>query len=124
MLKDIECSADIEVLVNSFYDKIKTNAILGYIFSDIAKVNWETHLPGMYAFWGSILLNEHSFSGNPMQKHLELSKLTKLTDREFSEWISLFTQTVDGLYAGEKAEEAKLRATNIAHIMLSKISKE
>ena len=104
MKSDINSRADIELLVDSFYQKVRKNTILGYIFNDVAKINWETHLPQMYTFWASILLGEHSFSGNPMQKHIALSKITSMTDKEFSEWLRLFTTTVDELFQGEKAD--------------------
>lgn len=121
MKKDIENREDIELLVNSFYDKIKTNEILGRIFNDVAKINWDEHLPKMYSFWASLLLGEHSFSGNPMMKHIELSKLTAMTEVEFSEWLLLFYQTLDELFVGSRADEAKTRAANIARLMLHKI---
>lgn len=121
MKKDIETRADVELLVNSFYDLVKKNALLGYIFNDVAKIDWNTHLPKMYSFWASLLLGEHSFSGNPMQKHVALSKLTEMTDVEFSEWLQLFNKTIDTLFEGPKAEEAKVRAANIARLMLYKI---
>lgn len=121
MKKDIKDRADVELLVNSFYDKAKVNPVIGYIFSEVAKVDWNAHLPRMYAFWASILLGEQSFTGNPMQTHIELSKLTALTETEFNEWMSLFTQTVNELFEGNKAEEAKFRADNIARLMLHKI---
>ncbi|MDT8415142.1 MAG: group III truncated hemoglobin [Flavobacteriaceae bacterium] len=121
MKSDITNRKDIELLVNTFYGKVRNNAVLGYIFDDVAKVNWETHLPKMYSFWASILLGEHSFSGNPMQKHIALSKLTEMTDKEFSEWLRLFTETLDELFLGEKANEAKSRADNIARLMLHNI---
>lgn len=121
MKSDITNRKDIELLVNTFYEKIRSNPVLGYIFDDVAKINWETHLPKMYSFWASILLDEHSFSGNPMQKHIALSKLTEITDKEFSEWLHLFTVTVDELFFGENSNEAKLRAGNIARLMLHNI---
>lgn len=121
MSKDIHTKEDIKLLVNSFYEKVKLNNVLGYIFNDIAKVNWENHLPKMYSFWGGLLLGERGFTGNPMQKHIELSKLTELTEKEFSEWLNLFNQTVDELFNGNKADEAKSRASNIARLMLFKI---
>lgn len=121
MKNDITNKHDIELLVNTFYDKVKTNKIIGHIFNDVAKVDWEHHLPKMYSFWASLLLGEHSFSGNPMQKHIALSKLTTMSEVEFSEWLSLFIQTTDELFEGEKAEEAKTRAANIARLMLHKI---
>lgn len=121
MKKDIEHRDDIVLLVNSFYKKVNENKILEPIFNDVAKINWDEHLPKMYSFWASLLLGEHSFSGNPMMKHVELSKLTNMTETEFSEWLLLFNQTVDDLFEGTNALEAKTRAANIARLMLHKI---
>jgi hemoglobin len=121
MKKDIANKEDIILLVNTFYDSVKENSILGYIFNDVAKIDWQTHLPKMYTFWGSLLLAEHSYEGNPMEKHITLSKITTMSETEFSEWLLLFTKTVDTLFEGETANEAKLRAGNIARLMLHKI---
>lgn len=121
MKRDIENRADIELLVNTFYDKVQINSLLGPIFNDIARVDWAHHLPRMYQFWAGLLLGEPGFSGNPMRKHVELSRMTSLTETEFSEWLRLFDETTDELFAGEKAEEAKVRAANIAKMMLYKI---
>ncbi|MEQ8337433.1 MAG: group III truncated hemoglobin [Cyclobacteriaceae bacterium] len=121
MKKDIEDRGDIELLVNTFYDQARLNPVIGPVFNEIAKVDWESHLPRMYAFWASMLLGDHSYTGNPMQKHIELSKLTRLSEVEFSEWLSIFKSTTDQLFEGPKAEEAKTRADNIARLMLHKI---
>lgn len=111
----------IELLVNTFYDRVKVHPVLGPIFNDMAKVDWNMHLPKMYNFWASILLGDQSYEGNPMVKHIQLSRTMPLTEHAFSEWITLFTRTVDDLFEGEKAEEAKTRAANIARLMLHKI---
>lgn len=121
MKLDISSQEDIKLLVDTFYNKVQTNATLGYIFNDVAKLNWDEHLPKMYSFWGSLLLQEHSYQGNPMQIHVELSKITTMSSVEFSEWINLFYQTVDELFEGEIASEAKIRAANIARLMQHRI---
>lgn len=121
MKKDIETREDIVLLVNTFYDLVNQNKQLGFIFNDIAQVDWDTHLPKMYSFWSSILLGEKSFSGNPMEKHVALSKTTPMTEDSFAEWRRLFNQTVDDLFQGAMADEAKTRAENIARLMLYKI---
>lgn len=121
MLNDITNKKDIEILVNAFYDKVMTNKIIGHIFNDIVKVNWDHHLPRMYAFWTNMLLQEGGFSGNPMLTHISISKLTTMSETEFSEWLRLFHETVDELFKGDKANEAKMRADNIARLMLAKI---
>lgn len=121
MKSDITSKEDIKLLVDTFYNKVQANATLGYIFNDVAKLNWDEHLPKMYSFWGSLLLQEHSYQGNPMQIHVELSKITTMSSVEFSEWINLFYQTVDELFEGEIASEAKIRAANIARLMQHRI---
>ena len=118
---EIATREDVELLVNTFYEKVKENKTLGYIFNEVAKIDWAHHLPKMYSFWSSILLGEHSYTGNPMINHIALSKITPMTSAEFSEWLVLFNHTVDEIFAGEKANEAKLRAANIARLMLHKI---
>lgn len=111
----------IELLVNTFYDRVKLHHVLGPIFNDMAKVDWNLHLPKMYNFWASILLGDQSYEGNPMTRHIQLSRSIPMAENEFNEWITLFTKTVDDLFEGEKAEEAKTRAANIARLMLHKI---
>jgi len=121
MKPDISSKEDIKLLVDTFYNKVQANATLGYIFNDVAKLNWDEHLPKMYSFWGSLLLQEHTYAGNPMKIHVELSKITTMSNAEFSEWLTLFCETVDELFEGETAKEAKTRAANIARLMLLKI---
>lgn len=112
---DIVSREDVKLLVDTFYDRVNQSDLLGFIFNDIAQVNWGFHLPKMYSFWASVLLGEQSFSGNPMQKYIQLSFETEMSKTQFDEWISLFHQTVDELFSGRMAEEAKLRAMRVAH---------
>lgn len=121
MKADITNRKDIVLLVDTFYDQVRENEALNYIFNDLAKVDWESHLPRMYDFWASMLLGENGFTGNPMQKHVALSRRAPLTEKEFSEWLRLFTKTVNTLFEGPKAREAEIRAKSIAKLMLYKI---
>ncbi len=109
MKSDITTREDIVRLVDAFYSKVQGDSLLGPVFSH---VNWPHHLPVMYSFWSSMLLGEQSYRGNPFQKHLPLPIQTD----HFDQWLQLFTQTVDELFEGEKAEEIKMRAQNIAGI--------
>lgn len=124
MKRDIIDRADVESLVNTFYKSVKADDMLKPIFNDIAKVDWEKHLPKMYAFWSSILLEERSYEGNPMLVHIKLSKIAVMEQEQFETWMSLFTSTVDSLFQGPNASIAKMRAENIARLMLHKIQKD
>ncbi|HEX9150889.1 MAG TPA: group III truncated hemoglobin [Flavobacterium sp.] len=120
MKTDIKNRKDIEKLVNTFYEKIKTDAKIGYFFTDVAKVNWEAHLPKMYDFWDNILFSNGNYTGNPMIKHKELHQKSEMKEAHFQHWNALFNATVDELFTGEKAEEIKQRAMNISALMVFK----
>ncbi len=122
--KDIQTADDIKLLVDTFYEHVKLNAVIGPIFTTAVPVDWAHHLPKMYKFWGSILLGEHSYEGNPMQRHIEISGITAMGTEEFSEWLLVFTSTVHSLFEGEKAKEAIIRAGNIARLMLHNIEQK
>lgn len=121
---DIGSRKDIELLITGFYDKVTNDPTIGFIFNDIMKVNWEAHLPVMYDFWETILLNETNYSGNTMGIHFEINRKIKLEEKHFSRWMELFAQTVDELYQGEIADMAKKRAQSIAAVMLFKMNQE
>jgi len=120
MKTDIRNRKDIEKLVNAFYDVVKNDAVIGYLFTDVAKVNWDEHLPKMYAFWENILFFTGNYEGNPMARHRELHQKSPMTKVHFKHWGDLFTQTVDSLFEGKKAEEIKNRALNISDMMMYK----
>ena len=119
---DIENRGDIEKLINSFYDKVKRDEVIGFIFNDVAKVNWEKHLPVMYGFWENIIFFKNTYNGNPMLVHIHLNEIIKLRKEHFERWLQLLTNTVDELFEGEKAALAKEKAISIATIMKTKIA--
>ncbi|MDZ4709583.1 MAG: group III truncated hemoglobin [Saprospiraceae bacterium] len=123
-IHDIQTREDIIVLVDQFYNKVRANPVIGPIFTEVAQLDFSAHLPIMYSFWGSQLLGEQSYTGNPMIPHLKLGKLTPMGEVQFGEWLRLFNETVDEFFTGTKAEEAKSRAGNIARLMLYKINQE
>jgi hemoglobin len=120
MKKDIKNREDIEKLVTIFYGKVKQDAAISYFFDDVAKVNWESHLPKMCDFFENILLSSGNYDGNPMVAHEELHKKSEVKSEHFRHWNSLFDATVDELFIGAKAEEIKQRASNIAAAMIHK----
>jgi hemoglobin len=124
MKKDIESKREIELLVDAFYTKVKADELIGYIFTDIAKVNWEKHLPVMYSFFENMLFYTGSYTGNPMELHKHINSLYPLTAKHFERWSILFNSTVDELFSGEKAMLVKQRAKSISAVMQIKILNE
>lgn len=120
MKRDIKNRTDIERLVNAFYEKIKADKAISYFFTDVAKVDWNKHLPRMYDFWENILFATGNYDGNPMATHKELSKKCEINKKHYNQWNKIFSTTVDDLFAGEKATEIKQRALNISSAMMEK----
>jgi hemoglobin len=120
--RDIASRADIERLVNGFYERVRSDEILGPIFDDVAHTDWARHLPKMYDFWDGVLFGVSGFRGNPLFVHGELARGLPLGDREFGRWLDLFHASVDTLFSGPCADSAKTRAVRIASVMQHHIS--
>ena len=115
MKHDIENAADIKNLIDRFYEKVRADEVIGYIFNDVAKVDWTQHLPIMYAFWEFLLLDTpDAYKGNPIQKHFDLHAQHPLKAAHFERWLQLLQETVDELFEGPKAADAKFRAFAIS----------
>ena len=123
MKKDIKSRDDIKLLIDTFYIKVRNDKSLGYIFDEIAKVDWENHMPIMYDFWENTLFHNGSYKRNAMQPHLDLNEKTPLTKAHFDQWLLIFKDTVDELFNGEMANKAKIRALSIATMIQFKINK-
>lgn len=117
MTKEIITLEDVKVLVNSFYDKIKQDELLGDIFNGIIKDRWPEHLEKMYRFWQTVLLEDHTYFGSPFLPHMKMP----LTKEHFDRWLMLFFETIDDNFIGEKAKEAKWRADKMAEMFHHKI---
>lgn len=115
--KDITDLNDIKLLVDTFYDHIRQDDMLGIIFNQNIQDRWPEHLSKMYRFWQTLLLNEYTYDGRPFPPHAHLP----IGQQHFDHWLTLFNQTVDALFAGEKADEAKWRANKMAVMFQSKL---
>ena len=76
-MKDIASREDVEWLVREFYEKIRKNETLGYIFDDIMKIDWGHHTPILVDFWESILLDTGSYTRNAMSEHFKVNQKIK-----------------------------------------------
>ena len=119
--KDITQRKDIERLVNSFYDKVKQDPEIGPIFMDVAKVNWEKHLPVMYDFWENIIFQTGNYTGNPMTAHFRIHEKNPFTKAHFTRWLALFQETLNDSFEGQNTELARQRALSIATVMEIKL---
>ena len=113
-MNDITTQQDLEKLVRTFYNKVLNDDLLKPHF---AGMNVEAHFPVMISFWSNIVFADGAYKGNAFEKHLRL----KLSAVDFAQWLSLFNETMNELFNGEKATLAIQRAQSIAWIFESKL---
>lgn len=114
---DISTITDIKMLVDTFYERIRENKLLGPIFNNILNDRWPAHLEKMYRFWQTVLLEQHTYTGSPFVPHAKLP-IEKI---HFDTWLIIWNGTINDLFEGEKAEEAKWRGDKMAEMFLYKI---
>ncbi len=111
---DLESIADWRQLVHAFYARVVEDALIGPVFaSRIEDHAWPAHLERMTSFWYTVLFGESHYHGDPRAKHLDLP----IAAEHFERWLSLWSGTVDELFVGERAEEAKARSRRIALLL-------
>ena len=117
-MNDIRDKEDVKIFVDAFYKKVRIDSILGPVFAaKIPDDNWPPHLERMYSFWSTVLFAVRDYSGNPFSKHATLP----IQGNHFEKWMELFTETIDTHFAGEKAEDAKMRAIKMGKLFQSKL---
>lgn len=111
---DITNRQDIETLVRRFYEQAIPDPIIGKFFTQVAHLDLETHLPKIANFWEQMLFQHAVYNGSPMHVHLVLNSKERMLPEHFERWLALWGDTIDQLFAGEKAEMAKARAQMVA----------
>jgi hemoglobin len=111
---DIETRADCERLVRAFYGRALEDPIIGFLFTDVAKLDLEAHVPRITSFWETVLLGNPTYGGGAFRPHAALHMKAPLRRAHFDQWLNLWTRTVDELFAGPTAELAKAHAIRVA----------
>lgn len=77
-------------LVETFYGRVREDAVLGPIFMARLGENWEPHLAKLRDFWSSVTLMSGRYRGKPQAAHEPLG----LQPAHFERWLALFEATV------------------------------
>ena len=120
--KDISNRADIELLVNTFYEKVRKHPVIAPFFNEVIE-DWDEHLSKLADFWQANLFMERSFKGNPMKAHIAVDERfgNNIEQSHFGHWLELWFLTLDELFEGSNQVLAKERARNMAHILFLRI---
>ena len=111
-------AAYISLLVDSFYERIRADEVLGPIFN--ARIgDWPKHLHQMKHFWASVLHASGTFTGNPMAKHIAIADIEA---PEFQRWLMLFDEALKAIEPHPDASQmVAARARQIADSLLTGI---
>jgi hemoglobin len=82
--------AEIERLVDRFYDRVQQDPVLGPIFNP-AVLDWGEHKRTLVSFWSSVALRSGTYRGNPMAAH----RPHPIQAGHFDHWLALWRQTAD-----------------------------
>jgi hemoglobin len=119
---DILTREDCERLVRAFYGRALTDEVIGFLFTDVAKLDLEAHVPRITSFWETVLLGGQSYTGGAFAPHAALHAKAGLRGGHFTRWVALWRQTVDELFAGPTAELAKTHAQRVANAFHARLS--
>lgn len=119
---DIQNRAHVQLLVETFYSKIRVHDDLGPIFNTIIR-DWESHFELLTDFWETQLFLKRKYHGNPVSVHQEVDDKmgNSITSEHFGLWLNVWFATVDELFAGEIAWIAKNRAQKMSTMLFMKI---
>lgn len=121
MKRDISSRDDLFILLNKFYDSLLKDNTISYIFTDVAKIDMQKHLPVIVDFWEMVLFDSPTYKKNAIQPHLDLNEKSGFEKHHFDTWLRHFNETVEALFEGNVAFAAKQKAKSIATIMQIKI---
>jgi hemoglobin len=114
-LTDIEDRADIERLARAFYGRAMEDELIGWIFTDVAHLDLEEHLPVITSFWETVLLGNQSYYGGAFGVHARLHEKAGLRKAHFERWLVLWCRTVDEMFDGPRAAAAKVHGLRVAN---------
>lgn len=119
---DIKTRADIYQLVAQFYTKVRKDEVLGPFFNGTIE-DWDAHFEHLTTFWESSLFLKTKYNGNPLEAHIKVDQAFdhSISELHFGLWLNLWYETIDELFKGEYAENAKRRARKMSTFLYLKI---
>lgn len=121
-MRDIESKADLVVLIDSFYERVRQDETIGHIFSALIGDDWSAHLPVMYTFWNTVLFGAEGYKGQAVGKHVEIDRRIPLQPAHFERWMTLWTENADMNFAGDYTEQIKSKAQTMMQLIQFKVT--
>ena len=111
---DLDRRSEIHDMVVAFYREVAFDPLLGPVFTEVAEVDWTTHIPTLIDYWCRVLLDQPGYDGRFLAAHARVHELDGFEPEHFDAWYDLFCETVDAAWAGPVVERAKGHAAHMA----------
>ena len=107
------------VLVERFYARVRSDAVLAPIFDKALAGRWDEHVATMRKFWCSALRVKRDYRGDMLAAHQKIGKLPRSL---FPRWLEHFGKAVDEHFMEAPAEIIRDRALKTARNLESALA--
>ncbi|WP_143595617.1 group III truncated hemoglobin [Tamilnaduibacter salinus] len=111
---DLDHPEAIHHLVQTFYGRLLNDPVMAPVFTEVAGVDLDAHLPTIEAYWRKMLLGEKdAYQRNMVAQHEKVHDRMPLQAVHADHWYRHFTATLDSEFEGPYADRAEYLATRI-----------
>lgn len=118
---DLDTRTEIHNLVVDFYRDIVNDEELGYIFVDVAEVDWNLHIPKLIDYWCRVLLGQPGYDGYILAAHQYVHSIEAIPAPIFDRWFLMWVDSVDRGWQGPLAEKAKSHAAKTMKMLAHRL---
>jgi hemoglobin len=124
MKPDLDSKENIKIFIEQFYDLVLVDPLLAHIFTDVAGIDVNVHIPIIRTYWEKLLLGEDEYKRHTMNIHRNVHAKFPFTRVEFDRWLLLFKQVAKTHFSGVKTDRAIQIASSIAMNMDVSLNKK
>lgn len=123
-MKDIETREDIILVMRNFYDRLLKDQSINFFFTKATHVDQhlEAHFDILATFWEQGLFLKGGYSNNMFQIHKDIHEKHPFTYEHFDIWLDYLYTSIDENFEGNKADQMKTMALNMATVMKIKFA--
>jgi len=113
-VRDLDTSDAIDALVSRFYARVMRDPLLAPLFTEVAGIDLDHHLPRITAYWRKMLLGHPGYRRHMMARHRAVDARRPFEAHHYERWLSLFEAALDEGARGPVTERARTLARRIA----------
>lgn len=118
---DLQTREQIDRIMAAFYGAALRDDLIGFFFTDIARLDLGHHLPMIGDFWEDAIFGTFKYQRNPLIPHVHLHMRAPLKPEHFDRWLALFGVAVDSVARGTTADLMKAKGAQIAQALKVKV---